>query len=100
MKRGVNGAYDWRQTVSDTRGRITQHGEKPHRFFSGTVATPLGYVVVYSQGSMDDSRPLSIYRAIVDGVEYALNERVARTERGLAIMARKFIERLYDEVQS
>ena len=98
MKRGQHGAYDWRQTIGSATGRIGVRGEPGSRYYDGEVATRLGYVTVYSQGFEDErQRPSSHYRAIIDGVEYTLVEEVARTRRGLAIMAGKFIERLYDE---
>jgi len=99
MKRGDHGAYDWRQTINSSIGRISIHGERGSRYYDGVVATRHGYVDVYSQGFEDETQTqASRYRAIIDGVEYTLREDVSRTRRGLAIMAGKFIERLYIEV--
>lgn len=100
MKRGVKGSYDWSLTIGSASSRLTRHNSDGDAYYyQGVVATRLGYVYVYSQGGAR-CRASSSYRAIIGGVEYAFSEPVSRTERGLAIMAAKFIERLHEEVSS
>ena len=91
-------AYDWATAIDGGRGMISEHGAGPDRYLEGVVATCYGYVWVYSQGFTGERRQSSAYRAILGGVEYCKGEGVARSKFGLAIMAGKFIRRLYAEV--
>jgi len=71
----------------DHRGRLRREG---------LVVTPEGVVEVESERGRN---PYSRYRTVLDGRVHVRTEEVARTTRGLAVMARRWLKVLREEKQ-
>lgn len=87
-------SHDWSMKITDTRGRVMTHGREGQRYLDGNVLTPYGIVSAYAQGHGDGYLPSSSYQIIHKGRLYSRQEPVARTRRGLAIMAAKFAKEI------
>ncbi len=79
--------------ISRTASHIVEHSQESGVLYEGSVSTPFGIVVVYSESghSMNgDAWGFSHYRFSVNGHEYTYSENVLRGRRGLAIKAHQF----------